>query len=794
MHCKARKFAVCRRLRGEVSLITIFIDTTAMIHCIAADITPSGRVERRTVFVNGCGTPDEAMNKALAELGPFTQVESYAAFFGHVMLDKLYLLVATKVERAAALPFDRQIFNVRGTQWLAITLSGIPPPRATRKDRAHLEHFASTIFEEGYYYSDDANVSTLFPHTSQRTIASDDPCHCDWSFALRLPYKAADCESLCSTLVRGFVKSVVIPNGNTPTDLHMHMLGRQNRLNPGPRYFGRGLNELGHAGNDHVYELVLWTYVDPPKNSRIAFCRHVYLRGTVPLRFTSKLSTSGIGEATIIIGPEVGEGSDEYLIRQCDLLSQLHATPLNPGVSLQCVNLLKTESTAGEDLLTLHFRIVIQQANSRLKVRDPSIAGDTIKICCVDWLGLQKDLGTPGAVHTLWQQTLPFLTRGAFTVAAATKEHVSVSVPQTRFQRVNCADSLDRTNVAAFFICTQVVINMSRKLHEALAAAAGDSTGTDNCATGEAASLSISDDSETSESFATYDEMSNRMPASVLRALVELFVANGDCVAQLYTSTGALHTSVMRKLVPGMKEAPSNSILSAQRRYENMFRDKKKRRVLETMLGLRLATHFPCFQGMFGVQPLPDELWCRTVVMMGLDGTKVIHAETISVAIQAHWTEIQAREGVEFQTTRLTEEIPVSIGDDPLSPSSPLNASFSGTHHDGDESIWSAADDLETSSTQDDEVLPDGAEVATAEKSLVFQKMAVVVLPTPHIARELLIRGAVPVRYSDGTESYVSLHPYGYAVETRNLGSASPAGRVVAAASSLKRKLLRFVQ
>ena len=96
---------------------------------------------------------------------------------------------------------------------------------------------------------------------------------------------------------------------------------------------------------------------------------------------------------------------------------------------------------------------------------------------------------------------------------------------------------------------------------------------------------------------------------------------------------------------------------------------------------------------------------------------------------------------------------------------------------------------------KDDEELGDGAEIDTADRTAPARElMAVVVMPSADIARELLMRGALPVRYGDGTEGFASLHAYEYTVETRDLiATASPVGRVVSAASSLKRKFLRLI-
>lgn len=99
----------------------------------------------------------------------------------------------------------------------------------------------------------------------------------------------------CSTLLRGFASERVTTLRDN-SKLHLLLLGRQNILNPGPRYLGRGLNGVHGAGNDHFYEYVMWIESSPSSSSAplspIIYARHAILRGTVPVHWSTQLSVS----------------------------------------------------------------------------------------------------------------------------------------------------------------------------------------------------------------------------------------------------------------------------------------------------------------------------------------------------------------------------------------------------------------------------------------------------------------------------------------------------------------------
>lgn len=823
-HAK-RRVAVCRRATGSVCVLA-----TAPVPGTSPNGTPvpwsSSRIVASELSTTGGvvhvalppldGSSRTPLAQAITALGPFESIQEFPCLFGMVTLDHTYLLVATAVEPCVHLPFDRSVWSVKSTQWVEVTLSGIPRPRVTKKDKARLEHFLSMSFTEGYYYSDEANLCSLFPFSNRRT-SEYDPFEADWSVEMRRPFASVGCGDCCSTLLRGFAQGLKLQaslpqpgGGDQAGDLYVHMLGRQNRLNPGPRYFGRGLNERNAAGNDHIYELVFWFYSDAPANKAIRYARHVYLRGTVPLKFKSKLSTSGIGEASIIIGKDVFDGTAEYFDYTAAALHDLQsttqvvfdpvgavdrsggATEATSVPSLRCVNLLRAVSSAGEDVLTDSFRTALQRYAER-QASDAKCALN-LDFATVDWLGLQKAHGTPGATAVLWQASLPFMDAGRTYTSGPYRcmpdpvdvnEHLNDQV-QDRFLRVNCADSLDRTNVCVFFCIVQLSMKMLYGLNippKSVQRPAAD--GGPQSPRAAAAPAQTVDDEDPAKLeplavetelppcyFQTFDDMRAETPPGLMAALVQLFVANGDCVAELYTSTGALHTAVMRRLVAGMKEAPSNSIISAQRRFENMFKDKKKRRVLETLLGLRREMHFPSLSGAFGLCMLSHDMWASAIVIQGIPSTLQITEGRIRAALQRHWVDIQQREGVEFATAKLSDDFAVHMGYDPDAAAADATAHTAGG--DGDDELG------------------DGTEVGTVE-TVAAPLMAVALLPSPNVAREILLRGALPIQLADGSEGYAALRPYEYSVEAEDK-NMSPARQVASIASSLKAGFKRLVK
>lgn len=787
--------------------------------------------------------PFTDLSEAVKAHGPFASVEYFPTIFGLLFLDRPYLLVASRVELGAELPFRRSIWNLKRTVWIPVAMAPSHPiPHISKKDRSRLENLLATSFGEGYYYCDDANVSTLFPFDSTSTNDGGvDLLNCDWSVYLRSPFAEVGASDICSVLVRGFVGSGPLvaqlptvkpesepnaePNTTTLEQLNVLMLGRQNRANPGPRYFGRGLDSNHAVGNDHLYEVILWYYLDPTTKKRVRWARHVYLRGTVPLKFKSKLTSSGIGEAQLILGPDVFDGSSEYL---CSTMESLHtifahaarrdaddgrlaeatavADVANNGDDeeanvkkppqhdekreetthdchvkrVRCLNLLKGVSSAGEDKLTAKFREIVENTNQTLQKSNP--VKSSIDFETVDWLGLQKDAGISGAVETIWHYTLRFMDENctfSSGTASADNTHCSPEQEQDAFLRINCADSLDRTNVVAFFTVAQLCMKMIFGLNISPKTLQHAQT-TPNpllFETGSNKHVDPSNADEDNETFQalnfqteippcyyqSYGDFTQNFPPSLLRILTELFVLNGDCVAELYTSTGALHTSVMRRLVPGMKAAPSNAIISTQRRYENMFKDKKKLRVLETLLGRRIYMHFPSLPGAAAVMRVPADKWTQAVVVCRIPNRAEVTVELLRTSFSQGWTNIREsgkEEGMEFATHDIAESMVIAIGSDPLALGAPAFAPAMLPVM-GAASLASAAP---PPLLQDDEINEE-TEVEPLDGGASSSLLAVVLFPSASIAAEFKKRKTIVLPFVDG-DVIAPISEYSYCVET----------------------------
>eukprot|EP01063_Lacrimia_lanifica_P011107 TRINITY_DN1788_c0_g2_i3.p1 TRINITY_DN1788_c0_g2~~TRINITY_DN1788_c0_g2_i3.p1 ORF type:complete len:1528 (+),score=609.22 TRINITY_DN1788_c0_g2_i3:74-4585(+) len=126
--------------------------------------------------------------------------------------------------------------------------------------------------------------------------------------------------------------------------------------------------------------------------------------------------------------------------------------------------------------------------------------------------------------------------------------------------RLNCVDSLDRTNLASFFMGLQVVAELKRKLLQ-----------------------------EPGKPFPlmdkNLDQVRQVLGPDLVGILAEAFVANGDVCSLLYTNTPATHTEAVREMSPRLGKAQSNAVLSVKRRYENTVKDNTRHHGFFAFLG-----------------------------------------------------------------------------------------------------------------------------------------------------------------------------------------------------------------
>ncbi|KAG5509486.1 hypothetical protein JKF63_06797 [Porcisia hertigi] len=615
---------------------------------IPLEFNGSGELKRSVVFP---ATEFASLTEVRRRCGPFASFQEYPALFGCLRIDKVYVLVATDVTPAVRLPFAGVIYNVQGTAWVPFEIPGVAPVRVTASCRARLHEFQKYTYNKGFYYSDDVDLLLPFPFTKPEACAPPDLA-CDWSHHLREPFSACSLPLACSVLVRGFAGERVcaLKEG---VELHLVLLGRQSNVNPGPRYLGRGLNSANGAGNDHYYEYILWKYHGA---DTVTFTRYSLLRGTIPVHWATQMSIS-LSEPTMIFSrdrAEVLRGSTAYFEHTFQKLKNVMLLDTNgrsiADPQLRCINLLRLNPQNGEDALSRHYLDAVRSSKAAIKQKFPSGELDLVH---VDWLNLIKEYSIDVATSTFWEASMAFLSKSAttedsiITVGMLRRNgEVDRLITQSRFLRLNCADSLDRTNLGCFFTCLQISIAMlitqripfSSFPHSPPVPSlnASDETNPDGGSATPFASMRGGMHPTPHPFLTTWNEARDpqRIPPAIVRALAELFVHNGDCVAMLYTNSAAMHGNILRG-VCGMRMQGHNALIATQRKFENVFEDQNKFRSIELLLGRNRSDHFPSISEIFLLRPVPYAQWVCAVVVVCVPHT--VTTREVEVTVRRTW-------------------------------------------------------------------------------------------------------------------------------------------------------------
>jgi hypothetical protein len=345
-----------------------------------------------------------------------------------------------------------------------------------------------------------------------------------WNAWLAAPFAAAGVPSAVPPLVQGLAECRVLADA-AGTRFAVALLARRSRLHPGTRYLARGLNDVAAPGNEVECEQLCWRVPDAsqaPEAAEARWASHVWRRGTVPIRWGAEIKNT-VGEAEIYVAArEPYDGTGAYFARLAALYApppaveaeaeaakrvdddaaavpadadSAHAqvvpapvesacadappvppprAPVPPACfPITCVNLLRSGLRAPELLLTEHFHEGARSARRR----HPG-ALSQLRVLNFDWHANVKALGEAAAVEGLWAQ-LEGACGAAGVTTGVTRTHSGAAPPpsaplpppahavaawQRGIVRYNCADSLDRTNLASFFGAVQVLMEQAKQL------------------------------------------------------------------------------------------------------------------------------------------------------------------------------------------------------------------------------------------------------------------------------------------------------------------------------------------
>ena len=200
---------------------------------------------------------------------------------------------------------------------------------------------------------------------------------------------------------------------------------------------------------------------------------YVWRRGSVPIRWRQEIKQS-IGEAEIVVAKENPyQGTGAYFSRLARAYRPRDSAPETDrgGFPVTCVNLLRCAPGKPELLLSEHFHEAVRGARRRAGL-------GAVTVLNFDWHGNIKSLGEAKTVEGLWNALGGYLVEAGVSRGrcGATADHGQLGQDRRRRSakacerwqrgvlRYNCADSLDRTNLASYFAAVQVLVEQCRLL------------------------------------------------------------------------------------------------------------------------------------------------------------------------------------------------------------------------------------------------------------------------------------------------------------------------------------------
>jgi len=215
----------------------------------------------------------------------------------------------------------------------------------------------------------------------------------------------------------------------------------------------------------------------------------------VPIRWGVYLKNSGLGEAEIVIRKHKTFAGCKRYIRRL----QKRFTPL-PEIEAKLTD-SHDESDSASERFPIVFVSLLRKGLPDRNRTETNLAAAfdkalsmmrkmhqlNVAYYALDWHEMDKQLGTQGLIEALWHTMRGLLESHGIASGYFSKQPSKDGGPTTDWHgkhtmcwssqqqglaRYNCADSLDRTNIASFFICVQVFVEQCRRLE--LAVLTGD--------------------------------------------------------------------------------------------------------------------------------------------------------------------------------------------------------------------------------------------------------------------------------------------------------------------------------
>lgn len=501
----------------------------------------------------------------------------------------LYILTIQKYVEVARIQNKHSVYLIKKVNYFTIELPFFPP--LTAKEQRRIERIIQFPIKNYHIWCPTADLTTpIFSKSHDDSFV--------WNKYWQEPFESFGLSELCIDMLQGTAISKVLQfNESISTnDLDYYrftLITLREASNGGMRYYSRGLDDENHAGNEVQSELIVET------NSG-KFWSHVWRRGSIPVEWKSILAKN-FPTVSVSISPQPGKNTHAYFDR-------LHETFPN---AILCVNLLHNAPDNSEYPLCAAYRDSVKDLprvqylefdwHSEVKSKGLSDAVkafyDSLQIEGAEesddkfnieltYTKTDEDLyvppqeATPDVFET-GQDPSPentvasnFHFKNELDLPLLGAPEDGYITKQTKIARLNCMDSLDRTNVGCFFYAAKVI---SKIMIEA--------------------GVVLRSSKQRSDEIEDYLDLMNGIPLSIRRFLCEAFIKIGDVVAFLYTNTPACMTETFFEVAevnPKNKEMRENvsaskpqndSSIAVKRRYHNFLTDKNRQKMFNMFRG-----------------------------------------------------------------------------------------------------------------------------------------------------------------------------------------------------------------
>ena len=371
-----------------------------------------------------------------------------------------------------------------------------------------------------------------------------------WNDYLASPFAEIGERDACINMLQGCISSTIV--NVFDNKLKITIITKREAKHGGTRYYARGLDETGHAANEVQIELIAET-------NKGKHWSYIVRRGSVPVTWKS-VAAKNLPTVSISIEQGYDKLTPKYFE---ELFEQFEG-------EVFCLNLLHSNPGNVEKKLCEAYEKAISNISNTTYLE-------------FDWHTNVKNLGIAEAVNNLYQLigdlTLthfenestdlsdnfvlkPFplfeneLNNPEFSIV--TGNNVST---QNKLVRINCMDSLDRTNVGSFFVITKAISQILNGLNN-------------------------------SKIIETYEELL-QLPIEIRNFLAESFITIGNCISTIYTNTPACMTEFFISTAQLDLKTISDSQIAIQRRFHNFVTDIKRQKSFWMICGQKLDFLLP---------------------------------------------------------------------------------------------------------------------------------------------------------------------------------------------------------